>query len=62
LADRRIADEGKSGLRLDGRQALQRLIKEDESGQADFEVVLVYDVSRWGRFQDADERAYCERI
>jgi DNA invertase Pin-like site-specific DNA recombinase len=29
-------------------------------GQADFEIVLVYDVSRWGRFQDADESAYYE--
>lgn len=59
---RTFADEGKSGLRLDGRQSLQRLIKEVESGHADFEVVLVYDVSRWGRFQDADESAYYEYI
>lgn len=28
----------------------------------DFEVILVYDVSRWGRFQDADESAYYEYI
>ena len=59
---RTFADEGKSGLRIDGRQSLQRLIKEVESGNADFEVVLVYDVSRWGRFQDADESAYYEYI
>ncbi|TXD52636.1 recombinase family protein, partial [Ralstonia sp. TCR112] len=51
---RTYADEGKSGLRLDGRQALQQLIKDVESGTADFQVILVYDVSRWGRFQDAD--------
>ena len=50
------ADEGKSGLRLEGRDQLQRLIAEVESGTADFEVVLVYDVSRWGRFQDAECR------
>ena len=56
------ADEGKSGLRIDGRQALQRLIHDVESGQADFQVILVYDVSRWGRFQDADESAYYEYI
>jgi DNA invertase Pin-like site-specific DNA recombinase len=30
------------------------------SGQADFATILVYDVSRWGRFQDADESAYYE--
>ena len=59
---RTYADEGKSGLRIDGRQALQRLIKDVENGLADFQVILVYDVSRWGRFQDADESAYYEYI
>src|SRR6202043_1445265 len=29
---------------------------------ADFTIILVYDVSRWGRFQDADESAYYEYI
>ena len=56
------ADEGKSGLRIDGRQALQRLIQEVQSGKVQFQVILVYDVSRWGRFQDADESAYYEYI
>jgi hypothetical protein len=56
------ADEGKSGLRIDGRQALQQLIKDVETGAADFQIILVYDVSRWGRFQDADESAYYEYI
>lgn len=56
------ADEGKSGLRIDGRQALQQLIKDVEAGNADFQIILVYDVSRWGRFQDADESAYYEYI
>jgi len=59
---RTFADQGKSGLRIDGRQALQELIRTVESGQADFEIILVYDVSRWGRFQDADESAYYEYI
>lgn len=59
---RTYADEGKSGLRIDGRQALQRLIKDVEVGTADFQIILVYDVSRWGRFQDADESAYYEYI
>ncbi|QBY51760.1 recombinase family protein [Cupriavidus oxalaticus] len=59
---RTYADEGKSGLRIDGRQALQNLIHDVESGTADFQVILVYDVSRWGRFQDADESAYYEYI
>jgi DNA invertase Pin-like site-specific DNA recombinase len=56
------ADEGKSGLRLDGRDALKRLIDDVQSGKADFTTILVYDVSRWGRFQDADESAYYEYI
>jgi DNA invertase Pin-like site-specific DNA recombinase len=33
-----------------------------ENGKADFKAILVYDVSRWGRFQDADESAYYEYI
>ena len=59
---RTYADDGKSGLSIGGRAALQRLIADVESGAADFNVILVYDVSRWGRFQDADESAYYEYI
>ncbi|MFC7459166.1 recombinase family protein [Hydrogenophaga defluvii] len=59
---RTYADEGKSGLNIGGRLALQQLIKDVESGATDFQMVLVYDVSRWGRFQDADESAYYEYI
>lgn len=43
------ADDGKSGLSIGGRAALQQLIADVESGAADFNVILVYDVSRWGR-------------
>ena len=56
------ADAGKSGLRIEGRESLQQLIQDVQDGTADFEVILVYDVSRWGRFQDADESAYYEYI
>lgn len=59
---RTYADEGKSGLRIDGRAGLQQLIRDVESKSADFQIILVYDVSRWGRFQDADESAYYEYI
>src|SRR5262245_47766979 len=52
---RTFADSGKSGLRLDGRDALKELISVVQSGNADFSVILVYGVSRWGRFQDTDE-------
>ena len=59
---RTYEDSGKSGLRLDGRLALQRLISDVRTAAADFRAILVYDVSRWGRFQDADESAYYEFI
>ena len=57
-----FVDHGKSGLRLSSRVALTELLREVESGTAQFERILVYDVSRWGRFQDADESAYYEYI
>ena len=59
---RTYADEGKSGLRLEGRDALTRLIADVTSGQADFTTILVYDVSRWGRFQDPDEGGHYEFV
>lgn len=59
---RTYTDAGKSGLRLDGRAALQELIADVRNGAPGFEAILVYDVSRWGRFQDADESAYYEFI
>ncbi len=59
---RTYSDQGKSGLKIQGRDGLKQLIDDIQSGQADFEVVLVYDISRWGRFQDADESAYYEYI
>jgi DNA invertase Pin-like site-specific DNA recombinase len=59
---RTYTDAGKSGLRIDGRDALKQLTHDVETGEADFSVIAVYDVSRWGRFQDADESAYYEYI
>jgi DNA invertase Pin-like site-specific DNA recombinase len=59
---RDYVDEGRSGLRMGGREALQALISDVQDGRADFSYILVYDVSRWGRFQDADESAYYEFI
>src|SRR5579864_6610516 len=59
---RTFADHGKSGLDLAGREGLRTLIRVVESGEADFDTILVYDISRWGRFQDSDESAYYEYI
>jgi DNA invertase Pin-like site-specific DNA recombinase len=55
-------DSGKSGLSMDGRDALKKLIDDVQSGVAAFTMILVLDVTRWGRFQDADESAYYEYI
>ncbi|WP_339036319.1 recombinase family protein [Bradyrhizobium symbiodeficiens] len=59
---RTYEDSGKSGLNLDDRRALKQLIDDVQNGEADYSTILVYDVSRWGRFQDADESAYYEYI
>jgi DNA invertase Pin-like site-specific DNA recombinase len=55
---RTYADEGKSGLSIDGRASLQRRIADVESGNTDFNLILLYAVRRLGPFQDADESAY----
>jgi DNA invertase Pin-like site-specific DNA recombinase len=55
-------DSGRSGLKVDGREGLQRLMREVQTAVAKFSAILVYDVSRWGRFQDADEGAYYEHL
>jgi DNA invertase Pin-like site-specific DNA recombinase len=55
-------DPGISGLHIKGRDALQQLIEDVQSKDRLFDVVLVYDISRWGRFQDIDESAYYEYI
>ncbi|MHB0999832.1 MAG: recombinase family protein [Armatimonadota bacterium] len=59
---RTYTDEGKSGLRLDGRDSLKQLIDDVNNPNRNFNAILVYDVSRWGRFQDADESAYYEYV
>jgi len=53
-------DSGKSGLTIQNRPGLKQLIDDVELGSSGYSAVLVYDVSRWGRFQDADESAYYE--
>ncbi len=59
---RTYADAGKSGLNVAGREQLRKLIDDVQNGRADFSAILVYDISRWGRFQDADESAYYEYL
>ncbi len=59
---RSYADGGRSGLGLQNRKGLQNLLADVISGNAPFDFILVYDVSRWGRFQDTDEAAHYEFI
>lgn len=56
------ADAGKSGLRINGRDGLQELMADVQARHTNFSLVLVYDVSRWGRFQDTDEGAHYEYL
>ena len=56
------SDDGKSGLNIAGRDSLAQMIRDVEEGKADYSTILVYDVSRWGRFQDADESAHYEFV
>jgi DNA invertase Pin-like site-specific DNA recombinase len=55
-------DDGRSGLLLKRRAALKSLISDVTFGHADFDIILIYDVSRWGRFQDTDESAHYEFV
>jgi DNA invertase Pin-like site-specific DNA recombinase len=53
-------DAGKSGLVLKHRKALGQLLNDVVAAPQVYRAILVYDVSRWGRFQDTDEAAYYE--
>lgn len=57
---RTYVDPGKSGLSLRHRLGLRQLLKDVVDGAAQYVAVLVFDISRWGRFQDSDEAAHYE--
>src|SRR5262249_33066840 len=54
------ADAARSGVVLKRRLGLQQLLKDVIAGTREFRAILVYDISRWGRFQDMDEAAHYE--
>jgi DNA invertase Pin-like site-specific DNA recombinase len=56
------SDEGISGLTFEKREALKRLVADVQGGTVPFRAILVYDISRWGRYQDIDESAHYEFI
>jgi DNA invertase Pin-like site-specific DNA recombinase len=59
---RTYADPGKSGVVLKHRQALNQLLRDVRRRETGYKAILVYDVNRWGRFQNPDEAAYYEFI
>jgi DNA invertase Pin-like site-specific DNA recombinase len=54
------ADPGKSGVVATHRKGLSDLLHDVVGGNPPFRAILVYDVSRWGRFQNSDEAAHYE--
>lgn len=60
---REYIDAGKSGLNAENRPEFLSMIQRVQSGQeADFQHILVYDISRWGRFLNIDESGHYEQI
>ncbi len=57
---RTYSDAARSGLVLRRRAGLRQLLQDVVSGTSGYRAILVYDVSRWGRFQDTDESAHYE--
>lgn len=57
---RTYSDPAQSGLWLRNRRGLSQLLQDVAGGKTEYEAILVYDVSRWGRFQDTDEAAHYE--
>ena len=56
-----FADRGKSGLNAEGRPAFNEMMDWVRT-RGDFDLLLVLDVSRWGRFQDTDLSAHYESL
>jgi DNA invertase Pin-like site-specific DNA recombinase len=59
---RTYQDAGKSGLTFEGREGLQSLMRDVVTQDRPFDLILVLDVSRWGRFQDPDQGAHYEFV
>ena len=55
-------DDGKSGLTIKQREGMQRLLSDVQSGQAPFELILVLDTTRWGRYQNFDQSGHYDYL
>ncbi len=58
---RYFEDEGRSGRNAEERPAFMEMM-EYVKAHNDFKFVLVYDVSRWGRFENPKEATYWEMV
>jgi DNA invertase Pin-like site-specific DNA recombinase len=56
------SDAARSGVALKLRVGLRQLLQDVVAGTVSYRAILVYDVSRWGRFQDTDESAHYEFV
>jgi DNA invertase Pin-like site-specific DNA recombinase len=54
------ADSNRSGVIAKHRTALRDLLRDVVNGVAEYKAILVYDVSRWGRYPNNDEAAHYE--
>jgi len=55
-------DAAKSGVGLRHRSGLRQLLRDVMSGRSVYKIILVYDVSRWGRFEGIFEGAHYEFV
>ena len=54
------SDEARSGLRLENRPGMRQMLEDAKREEPGFDTILVYDISRWGRFQNPDQSAAIE--
>ena len=54
------SDEARSGLRLENRPGMRQMLEDAKREESGFDTILVYDISRWGRFQNPDQSASIE--
>ena len=50
----------RSGMVINYRKGMQKLLLDVLEGNANYQAILVYDIPRWGRYLDSDEAAHYE--
>ena len=54
------SDEARSGLRFENRPGMRQMLDDAKREESGFDTILVYDITRWGRFQNPDQSASIE--